>query len=400
MSLHGKNILLAVSGSIAAYKAAFLVRLLIKTGCHVKVIMSRSAVDFISPLTLSTLSKNAVVTSVADESGWNSHVELGLWADYMVVAPATAATLARMAAGLSDNIIVASYLSARCKVCVAPAMDVDMWHHPSTQHNLNLLKSRNVEIIPVGYGELASGLEGEGRMAEPEEILNFLEALADTQQSLKGKKVLITGGPTYEPIDPVRYIGNRSSGKMAYAIAEACHAHGAEVTMVSGPVSIDVSGYKFKIIQVETAEQMFDAVVGRFADADIAVFAAAVADFTVAAPSDTKLKKKGDSLTLTLTPTRDIAAEVSKLKKPGQITIGFALETDNEKNHALEKLHKKNLDFIVLNSLRDEGAGFQHETNKISVFKKDGSILDFPLKSKKLVARDIVELIKEYINQK
>jgi phosphopantothenoylcysteine decarboxylase / phosphopantothenate---cysteine ligase len=395
MTLQGKKILLAVSGSIAAYKSAILCRLLIKEGCSVRVVMTESAADFITPLTLSTLSKNPVYSNISDESGWNNHVELGLWADAMVVAPSTAATISRMSNGLADNMVVACYLSARCPVYLAPAMDADMWIHGSTRRNIATLAGDGVRIIPVGFGELASGLEGDGRMAEPDEIISYLKIDFGRKRDLEGSHVLITAGPTYEPIDPVRFIGNRSSGKMGYALAECCRQRGANVTLISGPVHIAVTHPDIKLQKVQTADEMYAACLSEFSQADIIIFAAAVADYKPEIFSDKKIKKTDTDQNIRVISTTDIAASLGAIKKPKQIMVGFALETDNEKNNALIKLHKKNLDLIVLNSLNDSGAGFQHDTNKVSVITKSGRTKEFSLKPKAEVANDIIDEIVE-----
>ncbi len=388
-ALANKKIILCITGSIAAYKAAFLVRLLIKQQAEVRVIMTPSACFFISPLTLSTLSQHDVHTAISESDSWNNHVELGLWADAMVVAPATATTLGKMANGIADNMVVATYLSAKCPVFIAPAMDLDMWIHPSTQSNIQKLSSYGNHIIPVGNGELASGLIGEGRMAEPEEIIAFLESEIANTQDLEGKTVLITAGPTYEAIDPVRYIGNHSSGKMGVAIARQCASRGANVDLILGPSSIKINHPMIHCTDVISAEQMFDKTIERFESCDIAIMAAAVADYTPVSVSKIKLKKKEGDLNIPMKRTRDIARQLGSIKKK-QILIGFALETNDEIINANQKLQSKNLDFIVLNSLNDEGAGFKHNTNKIKIINREGECKDFPLKSKDEVAVDIV----------
>lgn len=400
--LKNKKIILGISGSIAAYKAAFLTRLFIKAGAEVKVLMTPTAKEFITPLTLSTLSKNPVFSEVASEDGWNNHVDLGLWADAMIVAPATATTLAKMANGICDNIITAVYLSARCPVFIAPAMDLDMWEHPATQNNIRLLTNYKNHIIPVEHGELASGLVGNGRMAEPENILTFLHQYFSNEyisKDLTGKKVLITSGPTYEPIDPVRFIGNRSSGKMGIAIADEMAKRGAEVTVVSGPSRILPQEKSVKIIKVESAQNMYETSRLLFPDVDIAVLAAAVADYTPSQVANQKIKKQGDELTIELKKTPDIAKELGAIKKNNQFIIGFALETNNEFSNAKEKLEKKNFDFIVLNSLQDAGAGFHHDTNKITIIDKTET-LKYDLKTKAEVAKDITDLLVSRLKHK
>lgn len=391
ISLKGKKILLGITGSIAAYKAAFLTRLLIKSGAEVKVVMTSSASDFISPLTLSTLSKNPVHADVSSGAGWNNHVEMGLWADAMIIAPATANTLAKLANGLCDNMVMATYLSARCPVFVAPAMDVDMWHHPSTQSNMAKIVSYGNKVIPVGTGELASGLVGEGRMAEPEDIITYLSDSLDKEQDFKGKTVLITAGPTFEPIDPVRFIGNHSSGKMGVAIAEELASRGAKVHLVLGPSKLNPVHPNIILTKIMTAEEMYQASVTAFESCDIAIMAAAVADYKPKDFSDKKIKKKEGDMSIALARTKDIAAALGKKKKNGQILVGFALETNNELENAKGKLAKKNFDFIVLNSLNDKGAGFNHNTNKITIVRKDNIIRKFELKTKKAVATDIAK---------
>jgi phosphopantothenoylcysteine decarboxylase / phosphopantothenate---cysteine ligase len=393
----GKKILLGISGSIAAYKAALLCRLLIKAGYQVKVVMTEAACEFITPLTLSTLSGHEVMLDWKDGNTWSNHVEAGLWADLMVIAPATATTLSKMATGHADNILMATYLSAKCPVMVAPAMDLDMWVHPTTKNNINALRSFGNQIIPVGHGFLASGLSGDGRMAEPEEIVSDIDAFFDIQSDLKGKKILLTAGPTYEALDPVRFIGNHSSGKMGYAIARQCAERGAEVVLVSGPASIPIKHPKIKLIKVSSAQQMYDACAQHFSTSDVTILAAAVADYRPAVVADKKMKKSDDDLKIELVRTIDIAATLGTQKTKNQIMVGFALETNDEINHATQKLHKKNLDFIVLNSLSDPGAGFQHDTNKITILDKSGQVFPFDLKSKDAVAGDIIDyLVKKF----
>ena len=410
--LRDKKIILGVCGSIAAYKAALLIRLLVKSGAEVQVIMTASATDFISPLTLSTLSKKPVlVRYVKNDAGeWNNHVALGLWADAMLVAPASANSLAKFAHGLCDNLLSAVYLSARCPVFLAPAMDLDMYRHASTLQNLKTLTSYGNHIIEATYGELASGLEGQGRLAEPEELVARLTAFFQSgSQSpagpsadvgrLHNKKVLITAGPTYEAIDPVRFIGNHSSGKMGFALAEAAAAEGASVTLVAGPVQLNEQHPAIKRIDVLSAEEMYQQCNAHFSAQDVVIFAAAVADYKPALQSHQKIKKKDTEMSLALHKTVDIAGSLGQEKKNGQLLVGFALETDHERQHAQEKLRKKNLDLIVLNSLNEAGAGFGHDTNKITIFDKDGSSLDYPLKSKQELAMDIVARIIEKINE-
>ncbi|MCB0628343.1 MAG: bifunctional phosphopantothenoylcysteine decarboxylase/phosphopantothenate--cysteine ligase CoaBC [Saprospiraceae bacterium] len=393
--MQGKKIILGISGSIAAYKAAFLTRLLIKAGAEVRILMTPAAAQFITPLTLSTLSKHPVLTDVQSESGWNNHVELGLWADAVLIAPATANTLARLANGICDNILSAVYLSARCPVYLAPAMDVDMWHHPATQENIRRLQSYGNIIIPVAHGELASGLVGEGRMEEPEQIVAFLNAQFRQQQDMQGLKVLITAGPTYEAIDPVRFIGNRSSGKMGIALAEEAACRGARVTLILGPSAQQTQHPSISTFRVESAQEMYGQAIAQFSDTDVAILAAAVADYRPERAEDRKIKKKSDQLTLQLVPTPDIAASLGRIKKEGQYLIGFALETNDEEANARGKLERKNFDLIVLNSLRDSGAGFQHDTNKISILGRDNKKRQFELKTKMAVAKDIIDALLE-----
>jgi phosphopantothenoylcysteine decarboxylase / phosphopantothenate---cysteine ligase len=387
------KILLGVSGSIAAYKAAHLTRLWVKQQHQVQILMTNAATGFIAPLTLSTLSKHPVLCDVSDASNWNNHVELGLWADALVIAPASANTLAKLAHGLCDNILSAVYLSARCQVFVAPAMDVDMWRHPATQANIRTLQSYGVQIIPVGHGELASGLVGDGRMAEPEDIVAFVDAFLNADKPLRGQKALVTAGPTYEPIDPVRFIGNHSSGKMGVAIAEQLAALGAGVTLVLGPDSVLPQRPDMRVIRCMTATEMHTICTEHFPESQITVLAAAVADYRPKTVSDIKIKKKDDDLSIELAKTVDIAASLGKIKQPGQMLVGFALETNDEEKNALAKLERKNFDFIVLNSMQDAGAGFGHDTNKIQILHRNGRQQAFPLKSKKDVAADIVQEI-------
>jgi phosphopantothenoylcysteine decarboxylase/phosphopantothenate--cysteine ligase len=398
-SLASKKIILCITGSIAAYKAAFLTRLLIKAQAEVRVIMTPSACAFISPLTMSTLSKHDVHTEVSDGNSWNNHVELGLWADAMVIAPCTATTLGKMANGIADTMLVATYLSAKCPVYIAPAMDLDMWIHPSTKANLAKLESYGNGIIPVGNGELASGLSGEGRMAEPEDIVTYLTAKLASRQDLKGKKVIITAGPTHEALDPVRFIGNRSSGKMGIAIAEECANRGATVELILGPSKLSTQHHNINVHHVISAEDMYNATVSKYKDSDVAVMAAAVADYTPQSISDIKIKKKEGDLNIPLKRTKDIAGHLGSVKE-NQILVGFALETNDEIFNANRKLQKKNLDFIVLNSLNDKGAGFQHDTNKIRIIKSAEDIQEYPLKSKTAVAVDIVNEISKLLKNK
>ena len=399
--LQGKRIILGVCGSIAAYKSALLVRLLVKSGAEVKVIMTSSASDFITPLTLSTLSKNPVYSQfVKDDSGqWNNHVDLGLWADLMIIAPASANTIAKMANGICDNLLMATYLSARCPVALAPAMDLDMYQHPSTLGNLARLKSFGNKIIDAQHGELASGLVGQGRMAEPESIIQFIDDLFHNQARFKGKNILITAGPTFEPIDPVRFIGNHSSGKMGFAIAHVMASQGANVILISGPTQQQVEDENIQLVNVRTADQMHAACLEQFDTTDVAILSAAVADYKPASVADQKIKKKNDTLDISLVKTPDIAASLGKLKKNGQITVGFALETQNEGDNARKKLASKNFDMIVLNSLNDAGAGFGHDTNKITIIDKQNNVTNFELKSKREVAKDIVNTIFELIHE-
>ena len=394
--LKGKKILIAVCGSIAAYKTAFFVRLLVKEGAEVKVVMTESAKHFITPLTLSTLSKNPVYSEYFDEKSgeWTNHVDLGLWADLMIIAPLSANTLGKMANGICDNLLLATYLSAKCPVMVAPAMDLDMYQHPSTLANLDKLRSFGNEIIEANHGELASGLIGQGRMAEPEELVEAIKKKLTKSTSLQGKKVLITSGPTHEAIDPVRFIGNHSSGKMGVAIAKAFSDVGAEVHVVSGPSKyLPNHGH---LSRVNSAKEMLEEVEKHHESSDIVVFAAAVADYRPAVPSKEKIKKNDTNLDITLTKNPDIALELGKKKKK-QIHIGFALETNKEKVHAKEKLEKKNFDLIVLNSLNDSGAGFQKDTNKVTFFDKDNNEVNFKLKSKLEVAEDIVNYTIQHL---
>ena len=400
-SLKGKHILLGVTGSIAAYKAALLVRLLVKEGAEVKVIMTEMAKQFITPLTMATLSKNPILVEFYNpENGdWNSHVSLGLWADMYLIAPATANTLSKMSTGVADNLLLTTYLSARCPVVVAPAMDLDMYRHPATQLSLSTLKERGVWVSEPESGELASGLEGKGRMAEPAEIVSYIKYVFGACGKLKGRKVLITAGPTREDIDPVRYITNHSSGKMAYAIAESLACRGAEVEIVSGPTAQRLSMPNITISNVISASDMYERVMKSYQEnrPDITVLCAAVSDFTPSEKADKKIKREKDDMILSLKPTEDIAASVGKIKREGSLLVGFALETDNEFDNAQGKLERKNLDMIVLNSLQDPGAGFAVDTNKVSIIFRGGETLEYPLKSKSQVADDIVDNIEKLL---
>lgn len=401
MRLTSKKILLGVSGSIAAYKAAMLIRLLVKEGAEVQVIMTDSAKDFITPLTLATLSKRPVLSSfVKNENGeWNNHVELGLWADVMLIAPATANTLSKCSNGLSNDLLTATYLSARCPVFFAPAMDLDMYQHPSTKANIQKLKDYGNKIIDSEYGELASGLVGNGRMAEPEHIVEAMVRQFSTIAILQNKKVLITAGPTQEAIDPVRYISNHSTGKMGYALARSFALAGADVTLVSGPSALTLPEASVHLIKVKSAKEMFEATSEHFKNADIIIFSAAVADYTPTQVASQKIKKKESHFQIELTKTTDIAGTLGQQKQPNQIIVGFALETDNELANALLKITSKNLDFVVLNSLNDKGAGFAYDTNKISVIDKNGMVRAFDLKDKQAVACDIMQIVVEEISK-
>lgn len=400
--LENKKIVLGITGSIAAYKACILARLLIKKGAEVQVVMTPAAKEFITPLTLATLTQKPVVSEFFDrrDGSWHSHVNLGLWADAMLIAPASASTIGKMANGIADNMLVTTYLSmkqsptserkVKTPVFVAPAMDLDMYAHPSTQANLQKLQSYGNHIIEPATGFLASKLEGKGRMEEPEKIVEVLEQFFAKQQKLAGKKVLITAGPTYEKIDPVRFIGNYSSGKMGFALAEVCAEQGAEVTLVSGPVMLQTKHPGIKRIDVESAQQMYEAATKHFPKADIAILCAAVADFTPKTTADKKIKRKGNNLKLELQPTKDIAAALGAVKKKKQLLVGFALETDNEQKNAKDKLERKNFDFIVLNSLQDKGAGFRVDTNKVTIIGRHNDLTAYDIKSKREVAEDII----------
>lgn len=388
-----KNIILCVTGSIAAYKSLSLLRLLVKSGKEVRVIMTPSAAAFISPLSFATLSKHAVATEIISNENWNNHVELGLWADAMIIAPTTATTLAKLANGLSDNMVVATYLSAKCPIYIAPAMDLDMWKHPATKSNISKLISFGNHIIPVGNGELASGLIGDGRMAEPEDIVSFLAKASVKNDDLKGKKVLITAGPTRESIDPVRFISNPSTGRMGIALADECYSRGADVHLVLGPTTQRPINSEITIVHVSSAHDMFEACSKHFKSTDIAIFAAAVADYTPQNTSDSKIKKKEGDLDIVLKRTKDIAGSFGQMKKNHQVSVGFALETNDEEKNAEKKLDKKNFNFIVLNSLKEKGAGFQHDTNKVTIFQRGGLRKSYALKSKRQVAVDIVDAL-------
>jgi phosphopantothenoylcysteine decarboxylase / phosphopantothenate---cysteine ligase len=400
--LQGKKILLGITGSIAAYKSIFLVRLLVKAGAEVKVIITPSAKDFVSQLTLATLSRNLVLTDLFDGQNWANHVMLGRWADVMIIAPLSCNTLAKMANGQCDNLLLAVYLSATCPVIVAPAMDEDMWHHPSAKENIRKLSSFGNKIIPVEKGDLASGLYGDGRMAEPEKIVEYINNNFFLNRQLSGKKAIVTAGPTYEHIDPVRFIGNHSSGKMGWAIAKELYNRGADVSLIMGPSQLDFSanahlngssGRGFSLINVNTAEEMFVAANELFDKTDIAVMAAAVADYTPVEIAGEKIKKKEEKLTIELVKTKDILKSLGEKKKHGQVLVGFALETNNEKENARDKLNQKKADMIVLNSLSDEGSGFGYDTNKITIFDKGGQEFDFAKKTKEEAAKDIVDTI-------
>lgn len=391
--LKGKHIILGITGSIAAYKAAYIIRALVKKGAEVQVVITPAGKEFITPITLSALSSKPVISEFFSnrDGSWNSHVDLGLWADAMLVAPATASTIGKMANGIADNMLITTYLSCKAPVFVAPAMDLDMFAHPSTQQNLDRLRSFGNHIIEPAEGELASHLVGKGRMEEPDKIIAVLEEFFASRSALEKKKIVITAGPTYEKIDPVRFIGNYSSGKMGFALAEACAAQGAEVILIAGPVSLTTNHPNIKRIDVESAEEMYEAAMAAYPEADAGILCAAVADYRPEMQADEKIKRerKGD-ITLHLVPNKDIAASLGAIKREGQLLVGFALETNNEAAHAESKLKRKNLDFIVLNSLRDAGAGFRCDTNKISIIDNKGESTAYPLKSKQGVATDIV----------
>lgn len=400
--LKGKKIILGVTGSIAAYKAAYLVRMLVKEGAEVQVVMTPAAKEFITPLTLATLSRKPVISEFFSnrDGSWNSHVDLGLWADAMVIAPATASTIAKMANGVADNMLVTTYLSCKAPVFAAPAMDLDMFAHPATQRNIARLRSYGNHIIEPAEGELASQLVGKGRMKEPDKIMDVLSRFFAVSGDLRGKKVLITAGPTYEKVDPVRFIGNYSSGKMGFALAEACAHRGAEVRLVTGPVSLLTEHPNIRRTDVESADEMYDAAVAAFADTDIAILSAAVADYRPAEQAAEKIKREGaETLMLSLTRNKDIAATLGAMKRVGQYLVGFALETNDEVAHARQKMKSKNLDMIVLNSLQDKGAGFGYDTNKVVIMDGLGNKTDFPLKDKREVADDILDCLKTIIEK-
>lgn len=397
--IKGKKIVLGITGSIATYKAAVLTRLLIKKGAEVQIVITPAGKEFITPITLSALTSKPVISEFFSQRDgtWHSHVDLGLWADAMLIAPATASTIGKMAHGIADNMLITTYLSMKAPVFVAPAMDLDMFAHPATQHNLDILRSYGNHIIEPTAGELASHLVGKGRMEEPENIVAALEDFFQKNSSMAGKKILITAGPTYEKIDPVRFIGNYSSGKMGYALAEECAARGAEVTLVSGPVNLSVNHPNINRIDVESAEQMYNACMSHYPTSDAGILCAAVADFTPECVANKKIKREKDDLTLNLKPTHDIAAALGKIKTDSQRLVGFALETNDETAHAQDKLKRKNFDFIVLNSLNDKGAGFRCDTNKITIIDSSKAE-EYPLKTKKEVAADIIDKLDSILH--
>ncbi len=396
MSLQGKHIVLGITGSIAAYKSAILTRLLIKKGAEIQVVITPAGKEFITPVTLSALSGRPVISDffASGDGTWHSHVDLGLWADVMIVAPATAATIGKMANGVADNMLITTYLSMKAPVFVAPAMDLDMYRHISTRRNIEKLRSDGVQIIEATEGELASHLEGKGRMEEPENIVSILEQFFATGNDLDKKKIIITAGPTYERIDPVRFIGNFSSGKMGFALAEECASRGAEVILITGPTALSASHPNILRVNVESAVEMYDAALKIFPQMDAAILSAAVADYRPEQMSEEKIKRSGNEhLSLSLVPNPDIAASLGKIKKPGQLIVGFALETTDEESNAIKKIKEKNFDYIVLNSLNDRGAGFGHDTNKVAILSRDGEKRSFALKSKSDVAKDIIDMV-------
>ena len=400
MSLQGKKIVLGITGSIAAYKAAVLIRLLIKKGAEVQVVITPAGKEFITPITLSALTSKPVISEffAQRDGSWHSHVALGQWADAMLIAPATASSIGKMTHGIADNMLITTYLSMKAPVFVAPAMDLDMFAHPSTTANLNTLRSHGNHIIEPAEGELASHLVGKGRMEEPENIVAYLERYFAQREELKGKKIVITAGPTYEKIDPVRFIGNYSSGKMGFALAEECATRGAEVTLVAGPVQLQTVHPNIHRIDVESCAEMYAATTEAFIGSNAAILCAAVADFTPETTADTKIKREKDDLVLSLRPTQDIAAELGRIKQPHQHLVGFALETNDETAHAQDKLQRKKLDFIVLNSLRDAGAGFRHDTNKVTIISQT-EIKEYPLKTKNEVAKDIIDELSKIFTE-
>lgn len=398
--IKGKKVLIGITGSIAAYKVVFLVRLLVTAGADVKIIMTDAAKEFVSPLTLSTLSKNKVLINIASEDTWANHVLLGRWADVMLIAPLSCNTLAKMAGGMCDNLLLAVYLSAVCPVVVAPAMDEDMWMHPATKRNIKVIEGYGNKVISVVKGELASGLYGEGRMAEPADIVTFLEETIFRDTKLSGKRALVTAGPTHEAIDPVRFIGNHSSGKMGIAIAETLYESGADVTLIVGPVDHSVRYKGINTIEITSASEMLKACLSAFRDTDVTVMAAAIADYTPEVTEKEKIKKNEGSLTIKLNKTIDILKTLGSQKQSSQLLVGFALETNNERENALKKLADKNADLIVLNSLNDVDAGFGYDTNKVTIFEKGGKEYSFETKSKKEVAKDIVDIIIKKLNDK
>lgn len=402
-TLKGRKIILGITGSIAAYKACYIIRGLIKRGAEVQVVITPSGKEFITPITLSALTGKPVISDFfAQRDGtWNSHVDLGLWADAMLIAPATASTIGKMANGIADNMLITTYLSVKAPVFIAPAMDLDMYAHPSTQANLNTLRSYGNVIVEPAVGELASHLVGKGRMEEPEVIIQSLaDYFAGKEGDLTGKTILVTAGPTYEKIDPVRFIGNYSTGKMGFAIADECASRGAKIVLIAGPVQLTTKYANIQRIDVESAEQMYTTAIGAFPNVNAAILSAAVADYSIEQPAGEKIKREdGTDLQLQLKPTKDIAASIGAAKEPGQIVVGFALETTNELQHAEDKMLRKNLDFIVLNSLNDKGAGFGYDTNKISIVDRNGKT-DYPLRTKIEVAKDIVDRLADLLNKK